>query len=205
MRDRSASPSMGNIIAFVVIFIVAMFVYPWLANKFFPNQQAVQPPAVGDDQKKLEKPPEQKLADAKIADALKRAGPKPADEPIRSQYGGQEREARAQRPKPSRRRQSRPRRPQPRTTTAAATSRSARSSRTRTRTLFAWAPRSAARAGRLPGWNSAANVTVIWTTAAAISGISSWTTATRDPVAWSRLLSRAPRQPRPALSRATAL
>jgi YidC/Oxa1 family membrane protein insertase len=82
MPDRSASPSMGNIIAFVAILILALFVYPWLANKFFPNQQAALPPAVGENEKKPEKPPEQKPANANIADALKRAGPKPADEPV---------------------------------------------------------------------------------------------------------------------------
>ena len=76
-QNCSASPSRKAILAFVAIFLFAMVVYPWLANRFFPNPPA---PAPAADNANSEKPP-QKATNAKLAAAMKRAGPKPADEP----------------------------------------------------------------------------------------------------------------------------
>ncbi len=58
---------MGNILAFVAIFILAMVVYPWVVHRFFPQPAA---PAVAENDNKADKPREQKPLDAKRAEAL---------------------------------------------------------------------------------------------------------------------------------------
>lgn len=62
MQERSASPPLGNILMFVVVMVLALFVYPRLMAKFFPPPPKVAeaPAAPG--------PKDAKAADKKAAD-----------------------------------------------------------------------------------------------------------------------------------------
>ncbi len=65
MQDRSATPSMGNIIAFALVAGLALVVFPLVMKTFFPPQpQAANAPAAAEkaaeNEKKNEKPAEAK-------------------------------------------------------------------------------------------------------------------------------------------------
>ncbi len=79
MQERSSStPSLGNILAFAVIFIAAMVVYPMIMAKFNPPPpQAANAP--GPEEKKGDEKKDNEKKDVKAA-APKQ--PKPSDEPV---------------------------------------------------------------------------------------------------------------------------
>ena len=91
MQERSSSsPSLGNILAFAAIFLVAMVVYPMIMAKFNPPPpQAANAPAANEkkvDEKKDGEKKDDKAAAQKKIDAEKKAvaqkQPKPSDEPV---------------------------------------------------------------------------------------------------------------------------
>ena len=62
MQERSASPPLANILLFIVILVLALFVYPRLVQKFFPQPPKVANAPVAGEQKG------DKAADKKAAD-----------------------------------------------------------------------------------------------------------------------------------------
>ncbi|MGA2256455.1 MAG: YidC/Oxa1 family insertase periplasmic-domain containing protein, partial [Thermoguttaceae bacterium] len=73
MQDRSTSPPLGNILMFVLILVLAFFVYPWLMGKFFPKPKPINVPVAqdGKDGKGDKKAAADKVAADKAAEEKK--------------------------------------------------------------------------------------------------------------------------------------
>jgi YidC/Oxa1 family membrane protein insertase len=90
MPERSSSaPSLGNILAFAAVFILAMVVYPFVMSKFFPPPPQVANAPAENEKKEGEKADakkEDKAVAQKKNEADKKNGankePKPSEEPV---------------------------------------------------------------------------------------------------------------------------
>jgi YidC/Oxa1 family membrane protein insertase len=86
MQERSATPSAGNILGFVVTLALTFAVYTWVTKTFFPPPpQAARAPADDKQQKNDKTAPQNKPDAGKKADGKKPLAtvePKPSDEPI---------------------------------------------------------------------------------------------------------------------------
>jgi len=84
MQERSASPSLGNIAAFIVVLLAALVVYPWAMRTFFPQPKIANAPAA--EEKKDDNAGNQQKAEAARKPGEKKPAPavglKPSDEPI---------------------------------------------------------------------------------------------------------------------------